>query len=484
MYSHAWREDRVPMSRFPAPQPNCRGSTPVPAPEVGPARVLGYNACGVREGVLIERVRKGGTGWRLGIRPGDRLLEVNGRVPSDWLDYRFEVTARSVSLRLWREGRGPFLVESAKDPDDDLGLVFRDPLFDGVRTCRNACLFCFLEQLPPGLRPSLYVRDDDYRLSFLEGNYVSLTNLGPGDLDRIVRQRLSPLRVSIHATDPSVRRRLLRCPPPGEILPLLRELVRAGISIHGQVVLCPGYNDGPVLEATWRDLEALVPGLASLAVVPVGLTRYHRRGLAPLDGRGAAALVEWALPHQERMRRRWGRAVLYLADEIYLRAGLPVPPAASYDGFPQWENGVGMVAAFLEGWGRQRRLLPRRHPRGRARVTVATGRAALPLLSRVAEDLAGVKGLEVEVRGVTSAFWGETVDVAGLLTGSDLRRALADSGRADLVLVPGAAVDRRGRFLDDVRLGDLAAGLGVPVRAVPPRPGVLRRAVLAAGVGR
>lgn len=434
----------------------------------------------MQNGVPIERVEYGATGWRLGIRPGDRLLAVNDRSPSDWLDFRFEVAAPRVSLHLWREGVGAYRVETAKDWDDDLGLGFRDPLFDGLRTCRNRCLFCFLDQLPPGLRPTLYVRDDDYRLSFLEGNYVTLTNVGPADVERIVRQRLSPLRVSIQATDPAVRRRLLRCPPPGEILPLLKRLVEAGIRIHGQVVVCPGYNDGQVLEATWRDLEPLVPGLASLAVVPVGLTRYHRRGLAPLDGAGAAALVEWAEPHQARLRRRWGRAVLYLADEIYLRAGLPIPPAAHYDGFPQWENGVGMVAGFLAGWARQRSHLPRRHPRGRFRVTIATGRAAAPVLRQVAEDMGGVGGLEVDLLAVPSPFWGEGVDVAGLLTGSDLEAALAPRrpGLGDLVLVPGTAVDGAGRFLDDVPVADLAARLGVPVRAVPPRPSALRRVTL------
>lgn len=408
------------------------------------------------------------------------MLAVNGRSPCDWLDFRFEVAGPRVTLDLWREGAGPYRIETDKAWDDDLGLRFAHPLFDGVRRCQNCCLFCFLDQLPPGLRPTLYVREDDYRLSFLNGNYVTLTNVGAADVERIVRQRLSPLRVSIHASDPALRRRLLGCPPPGEILPLLRRLVGAGITFHGQAVLCPGYNDGDVLEATWRDLEPLVPGLASLAVVPVGLTRYHRRGLVPLDAGGAAALVAWAEPHQARMRRRWGRAVLYLADEVYLRAALPLPPASSYDDFPQWESGVGMVAGFLRGWARQRPHLPRRHPRGRFRVTIATGRAAAPLLRPVAEDLGSVGGLEVQVVAVPSPFWGEGVDVAGLLTGTDLEAALVprQGTLGDVVLVPGVAVDSRGRFLDDRCVSDLAGSLGVPVWAVPPGPAALRRTAL------
>jgi putative radical SAM enzyme (TIGR03279 family) len=428
---------------------------------------------------LIERVEYGSTGWRLGIRPGDRLVAVNGARPRDWLDFRFEVVAPRVSLDLWREGTGPYRVETEKAWDDDLGLRFRAPLFDGVRKCRNRCLFCFLDQLPAGLRRTLYVRDDDYRLSFLNGNYVTLTNLDAADLERIRRQRLSPLRVSIHATDPAVRRRLMGCPPPGEILPLLRDLVAAGIFIHGQVVLCPGYNDAEVLEATWRDLEPLVPGLASLAVVPVGLTRYHRRGLVPVDAEGAARVVAWAERHQARLRRRWGRAVIYLADELYLRAGLPFPSACAYDGFPQLENGVGLAVHFLQGWSRQRPYLPRHHPRGLFRVTIATGRAAARVLAPVLEDLASVRGLEVELIAVPSPFWGERVDVAGLLTASDLEEALAPRrGKlGDVVLVPGAAVDGEGRFLDDGRLPDLARRLGGPLRAVAT-PAELRRAAL------
>lgn len=435
---------------------------------------------------MIERVEYGSTGWRLGVRPGDRLLAVNGRRPGDWLDFRFEVAAPRVSLDLWREGTGPYRVETEKAWDDDLGLRFRDPLFDGVRRCRNRCLFCFLDQLPAGLRPTLYVRDDDYRLSFLSGNYVTLTNLDAADLERIRRQRLSPLRVSIHATDPAVRRRLMRCPPPGEILPLLRNLVAGGIVIHGQVVLCPGYNDGDVLEATWRDLEPLVPGLASLAVVPVGLTRYHRRGLSPVDRDGAARVVAWAQAHQARLRRRWGRAVIYLADELYLRAGLPFPPDSAYDGFPQLENGVGLVAHFLRGWSRQRQYLPRRHPRGVFRVTVATGLAAARVLAPVLEDLATVRGLEVKLMAVPSRFWGEQVDVAGLLTASDLEQALVPHrGKlGDVVLVPGAAVDGEERFLDDGRLPDLAQRLGVPVQAVATPVGLRRAALGLAPAGR
>jgi len=449
--------------------------------------VLGYNARGMMTGgVLIERVEYGGTGWCLGIRPGDRLLAVNGNRPRDWLDFRFEIAAPRVILEVWREGLGTYRIEADKGWDDDLGLRFTHPLFDGVRTCANRCLFCFVDQLPRGLRPSLYVRDDDYRLSFLNGNYVTLTNLGPADLERIVRQRLSPLRLSIHATDPAVRQRLMRCPPPGDILPLLRRLVEAGIAIHGQVVLCPGYNDGDVLDNTLRDLETLGPGLASLAVVPVGLTRYHRRGLVPLDPEGARRLVAWGEWNQARLRRQRQRGVLYLADEVYLRAGIPFPPAWGYDGFPQLENGVGMVARFRQGWMRQRKYLPRRHPRGRYRVTIATGRAGAGVLAPVVEDVATIRGLELELVAVPSVFWGEQVDVAGLLTGTDLEATLAARrGKlGDLVLVPGAAVDAEGRFLDDYRLADLEARLGVPVRAVPATPAALRRAVLGMDAAR
>lgn len=443
-----------------------------------------------REGILITEVTPRSPAHRAGVRAGDRLLRVADRAPRDWWDYRFLAAAPRVTVEVERDP-GRSLRLEVRNPDfSDLGLRFAQALFDRVITCRNHCLFCFVDQLPRGLRPSLYVKDDDYRLSFAEGNYVSLTNLTAADEMRIVQQRLTPLRVSVQATDPEVRRRLLRCPPPGDIMGLLTRLAQAGIAVHAQVVLCPGYNDGPMLEQTLRDLEKLGDSLVSLAIVPVGLTR-HRENLTPLtpvDDRQAAYLIEWVEAHQRRLRARRGRNLIYLADEMYLLAGEPFPAYEQYDGFPQLENGVGMAALFQRQWTRERDSLPRRLPFRdrlpfrRRRVTVVTSRAAFSILRPIVEDLNDIAGLEVDLRCLSSSFWGEAVTVAGLLTGSDLWEGLKQDAAGETVLIPGSCVDGRGRFLDGMTVTELAEKLGRPVRPVFPDARHLRMALLGSGV--
>ncbi len=417
-----------------------------------------------------------GPARRAGLLPGDRLLAANGRLLRDVIDFRFYADGPAATLR-FRRGDEERVVRLRRPAGADWGLEFREPLFDGVRRCCNRCLFCFVDQLPCGWRRSLYLRDDDFRLSFLYGNFVTLSNLRPQDWQRIGEQRLSPLYVSVHATDPELRRTLLgraRLPDIRQQLALLGEL---GIAVHTQVVLCPGINDGPQLERTLADLEALAGVVRSVALVPVGLTRFRApllSDLRPYTAAEARALVAWAVPRQRAYRRRIGRAFLYLADEFYLLAGRPVPSACSYDGFPQIENGVGLVRELLDDWARTRRRMPAALPRPR-RVVLVSGALAAPLLQGLAAELsARVPGLAVEVLPVPNTTFGPAVTVSGLLTGAALRAHLPAAAPADLVFLPQAAFDARGRTLDGVTVGELERELGRPVVLAERMSQVLR----------
>ncbi len=440
------------------------------------------------EGAVVAAVRPDSIAADVGLFPGDRLLTLNGRRPRDILEYKWLLAATTVQLRVVRPSGEEFLYDIEKPEEEELGLTFTAPVFDGVRTCRNRCIFCFLDQLPPGLRPCLYLRDDDYRLSFLQGNFITLTNLDAADLGRIERQRLSPLYVSVHAVDPELRGRLLGSPHPEPVLDLLAHLGRAEITVHAQVVICPGLNDGAALADTVERLAALWPAVASVGLVPVGLTR-HRENLFPLNPVTpglAEELVRKVGAWQRRFRKEGKGSFVHAADELYLAAGLPLPAAARYDGFPQLENGIGPARLFLDEIRKVRSRLP---PKvlGRRRVAVVTGRMAVPLLRPVVQALNGVEGLSCALVPVTNRFFGEQVTAAGLLVGADVLAALKREAKpADLVLVPATALAHDPPvFLDGVGLLELAETLGVPVLPCGPRPASLVAAALSAEeVGR
>jgi putative radical SAM enzyme (TIGR03279 family) len=455
----------------------------------------------------VARVRRGGAAARAGVRVGDWLLAVDGLAPRDAIDLGYATAGALLHLALERDGERR-KVSVARAPGEDLGLEFDAPTLDGIRRCANACAFCFIDGLPEGMRDTLYVRDDDYRYSFLYGSFVTLTNLRPADEDRVCYQRLSPLRVSVHATDLAVRRRLLANPRAPDILPQLDRLGAAGIEFHAQVVLVPGVNDGAVLDQTVRDLAARYPAVRSVAVVPVGLTRHsHTAGVRTLTAADAAAALDLCGRWQRRLRAALGVRFVYPSDELYLLAGRPFPPLSHYDDYPQLQNGIGLVPLFLADWRRARRRLRTGNPRS-VSVAAATGgerslfasptapplpaaagsaapeplsalqrggtaeRACAPrrvlwvcgqamerALGLVAAELAGVDGLAIEVVAVPNAFFGTGVTVSGLLTATDVVRALA--GRAaDRVVLPRAMFDITGtRTLDDWTRDELAARL-------------------------
>lgn len=410
-----------------------------------------------------------------GVVPGDRLLSLNGAPVADVLDYRFR-TAGEHAVALIRKPSGE-LLEVHKAPDEDFGIAFESDLFDRVRLCRNNCPFCFVYQLPKGLRPSLYIKDDDFRLSFIHGNYITLTNLSEQDYRRIEEQRLSPLYVSVHATDPKIRGVLLGIRGEADVMAPLRRLASAGICIHCQVVLCPGINDGGVLCRTVDDLSSLHPAVASVAVVPVAVGKHMpaKRAISPVTVHTALRTLRIVRSLQRRFRRELGTRLVWAADEFYLMSGVPLPGRTHYEGFPQLEDGIGIARLFLDRWRYARHCLPKRLPRPR-RIAVVTAPLGASVLSRALLDLEGVAGLTAELVVVTNSLFGERITVAGLMTGRDVTAALAAStAKYDEAWIPAVAL-RDNRFLDDLTPEEVSAGAGVPVRVLEPWPrGILQR---------
>ncbi|HDD53278.1 MAG TPA: DUF512 domain-containing protein [Thermosulfidibacter takaii] len=421
------------------------------------------------EGVLVEKVLPCSIAHEVGLEEGDRILEVNGRGLRDLLDFRFYTSGEELVVLLVEKGKGErWEVEIEKDPEEDLGLVL-----EGIkpRHCGCKCIFCFMDQMPPGMRSSLYFKDDDFRLSFLYGNYITLTNLTKEDWERLEEQRLSPLYVSIHATDPRVRAFMMGNPRAARGYEELRRLVALGIKVHVQVVLCPGINDGPIFERTLDDLLVLYPGVASVALVPVGLTRY-REGLYPLvsvGGEYARAVVDMGHTFRERARALVGDPFLYLADEWYIAADLPLPPLDYYGDLAQLEDGVGMVSLFMEEW--RESVYPGvgscENP-----TLLVTGEAFAPFLKsciRSSPWASWVRVLEVKNR-----FFGSQVTVAGLLTARDVLDALVKAPRGE-VFIPSVMLNEEGRFLDDLTPQDVAHLSGRKVKVVDPHPAALVR---------
>ncbi len=461
----------------------------------------------VPRGGLVEAVRPGSLAERAGLRPGARVLTANGRPLRDVVDYQFYTAEPVVELRVLEPEGGEGVYRFEKWPDDDLGLEFAESTWDGVRVCTNTCPFCFLKGLPKGMRRTLYVKDDDYRLSFLHGNFVTLTNLTDADWRRLEEQRLSPLYVSVHATELELRRRLLGNPTAPDIVAQLRRLGALRIRTHTQVVLCPGVNDGAHLDRTIADLGALYPTVQSIAVVPVGATMQFEQRMG-LIGRALAETRRCSPAYARRIVRqvhRWqrrflaehGAAIVHAADEYLLLAGARVPAAVHYDGFPQYENGIGMTRVLIDDWRRTRRALlssrpaprpaatplphageagPPRQAGGCAareqevraappRLTVACGTLIAPTLTRLFAEFAAVTGLRVEVVPVPNRRFGERINVSGLLTASDFIAELQGRDLGDAVLLPRTALDYFGRkFLDDGTPADVERALGRPVR--------------------
>lgn len=429
----------------------------------------------------ISYVEPNSRAARAGVKVGDILISINGHEIHDVLDYRFYLAEKQVVLKLHR-GAELFDVTIRKGEYDDIGLDFETPLMDKKHSCKNKCIFCFIDQLPRGMRESLYFKDDDSRLSFLHGNYITLTNLSDEDIDRIIKMHISPLRVSVHTTDPELRVQMMKNPRAGEVLKYIGRVAEAGIDIDAQIVLCRGINDGAALERTMRDLLEYYPALGSVSIVPAGLTR-HREGLYPLSPytpEECAEVIAQVSKMGDECVEKYGSRMFFCADELYIKAGLPLPEADYYEGFSQLEDGVGMIAALREDvdFALEDIELPQALER---RVTIVTGAAAYDTIRGIAERLCErVPGLRVQVEMIKNEFFGETVTVAGLLTARDIAEQLKGRELGEAVLFPAVALRASDEavFLDDKTPEWLSEQLGVPVRATASDGAELVRAIL------
>lgn len=415
---------------------------------------------------LIGAVLAHSIAEELELSAGDSVLAVNGQPVEDLIDYDFLCAGETELTLLVAKADGEtWEIELEKEPDEDLGLVFTASVFDRIRPCRNHCLFCFIDQLQPQPRPSLLVKDDDYRMSFLEGNFITGTNLREQDFERIERLRLSPLYVSVHTTDEALRTRMLGCHKAVPALPLLRRLIACGAKLHTQIVLCPDINDGVYLERTLADLAALFPAVASIAVVPLGLTRYQTNPQLRLyTPQEARQLLAWLAERQAEFRSRFGTSLVFAADELYVKAGLPFPQAGHYENFDQIENGVGMAAHFLQGWQKLRPQLPR--GLSLPRTALVTGVNGYAVMQELMADLRAAAGPAVELLRLENRFYGPPTTATGLLTGTCLLAGLP-VGQYDRYLIPDNMLKfGEELFLDDLTVTQVAERLKTPITVV------------------
>jgi putative radical SAM enzyme (TIGR03279 family) len=395
---------------------------------------------------------------------------MNGYPIQDVIDYMYNLKGGPVSLDVQRGGR-KFPVKIKRDRAH-LGIELK-PF--RVKICKNKCTFCFISQLPKGMRKSLYVKDDDYRLSFLYGNYITLANLTRSDKRRIFRQRLSPLYVSVHTTNNNLRRKMLGNPKAPDIMDELKELTSNRIRIHAQIVLCPGLNDGKELLSTIRDLQRFYPYVASVAVVPVGVTKLKKAQFQAFTKTEALNVIETLKKIRRRFKKRHGDPLVYPADEFYILADIPFPSLNEYGDLAQIENGVGMVPSFLSAVKKLK--LPKRIDP--VRVALFSGTSFSPYLGQFVSKLESIEGLKIELFTVENRFFGQTVTVSGLLTAKDILKSIIGNTNSDILLVPDVALDSENEvFIDNVRIHDMEESLGIPVRPVESSPEGLLKGII------
>ena len=411
--------------------------------------------------VVVKQIEPDSLGARAGFCIGDRILRINGEEVRDLIDVQVNSAEEVVCVEIERD-KELYEAEIERQSGESLGLVFEDMR---LRSCNNKCVFCFIHQMPKGMRRSLYFEDDDFRLSFLHGSYVTLTNVRESDIDRIIEQGLTPQYISVHATDPELRQVMLgRTKATVDINERLRKLADNGIEMHTQVVLCPGWNDGPHLERTVADLSTYYPAVRSVALVPVGLTDYRHK-LVQLDPVTPAKAVEYAAAAEAwgmQFKARFGERFVYPADEIFLLTGRPVPEASYYDAFPQLENGIGMVRSFLDTWDEASKRLPTYIAKA-MRIGLLTGCLAERILAPLVARLNAIENVQVDLLPVDNDFFGHGITVSGLLTGRDMAARMRDGIQRDLVLLPPNCVNGEGLTLDDMTVPQLAEAVGVPL---------------------
>ena len=414
----------------------------------------------------IVEVEQNSIAEELGIEPGDMLISINGEEIQDIIDYEYLTAQEELTLR-FEDPSGRTLEASVeKETYETLGLRFETGLMSKIRSCKNHCIFCFIDQLPPHARHSLCVKDDDWRLSLIMGNYISLTNISDAEFDRILKRKVSPLYISVHATDPVIRRRMMCNPNAGNLMLRLTAMKQAGLQAHCQIVLCPDVNDGAILDRTVRDLYSLYPGIQSAAVVPVGLTKFREKlyPLKPYTREGALAVLQQLHAHQRKFKREVGHNFIYPSDELYVLGEAALPNYESYDDFPQIENGVGLLRRFESGF---RSELARKRPlKRRVVLRGATGACAHGFLTRLFEELIPY-GIEIDLHRIRNDHFGETVTVAGLICGCDLV-AQMKGGTKLPVLIPRCMMrEQEAVFLDGMTIDQVKNGLQSDVYPMP-----------------
>lgn len=415
---------------------------------------------------IIDNVDKDSIAEELGIEPGDILISINNNKITDIIDYKYLITDDFVTVSIQKKDGELWDVEIEKDYYEDIGITFTNPLIDKAKNCRNKCIFCFIDQLPKGMRKTLYFKDDDSRLSFLQGNFITLTNLSDEEIDRIISYRLSPINVSVHTTDPELRIKMLNNKNAGKVYDILKRFSEAGIEMNCQIVLIPGINDGSYLNKTLKDLSNLYPNVSSVAVVPIGLTRY-REGLSQLnvyDYKTANELIEFIISKQKEYLEDIGTRFVFASDEFYILAKRAVPEFEDYEGFPQYENGVGLLRSFYYEVQEALNNLKKNSVLKKT-YTIATGVLAFDFIKDIANLItAKIDGLSLNVVPIINEFFGEKITVSGLVTGRDLINQLKKYDIRDGVIIPRSMLKSGEEvFLDDIYISDVENNLNARV---------------------
>lgn len=412
----------------------------------------------------IKYVEPDSIAFEAGIEAGDKLIKINGHDFHDILEYRYLTAEYEVTLEILKKD-GSTEVITVENDYEDLGIEFAEGLIDEAQSCHNKCIFCFIDQLPKGMRETVYFKDDDTRLSFLQGNYVTLTNMSDEEIDRLIKMRVSPINVSVHATEPELRQMLLGNRFAGKCYSIMQKFAENGICMNCQIVLCPEINDGEHLKRTLYDLAALYPNVNSVSVVPVGLTRY-REGLyqiKPFTKESSADTIEFVEKIQQDFLERLGTRLVYLSDEFYINAGVEIPQSDTYEGFPQLENGVGLIASMKEEFDSAIKFIKKKR---RSRyVSVATGEISYDFIRGLADRIQNeCGGVKIDVYAVKNDFFGGGVSVSGLVTGGDIIRQLKGIIKTDTLIIPHSMLrDNDNIFLDDVTVAEVEEALNVTI---------------------
>lgn len=425
---------------------------------------------------IISHIEAGSIAEELGVEIGDALISINGNKIEDIIEYKFYLSDEYLEVEIEKTDGETWILEVEKDYDEDLGIDFENPILTHMRSCQNKCIFCFIDQLPPNMRESLYFKDDDSRMSFLHGNYITLTNMKEEDINKIIKYRISPINISVHTTNGELRKKILNNRFAENILELLTLLASNDIEMNCQIVLCPDFNDGEELDKTLKDLEKLSYAIDSIAVVPVGLTRY-REELTQLKGYdkiSAQKVIDQIQGWQQYFHNKLNKAFVYLSDEFYILAEVDLPSNEAYDGFPQLENGVGMLRKFRDEINEALKSISKVNYNGK-KVTIVTGSLACQYIKSICNDINDkIDGLTVEAVCVDNHYFGGQVSVSGLLTATDILKTLKGLDLGDVILI-GENTLKSGEeiFLDDMTVSQLEHELNRPIRVTPVDGGAL-----------